>query len=194
MRTRTVVAALSGAVALSALVVPAAQAADKVQGDTKITSVTVNGGKDIVLGTTAKKKITITVTGTDPKGIKEGMAVLWHGKKFEPEHLDGVMAPPRESKCTKVNATTGTCKIVIDANPREIWNGTAGKWKVMAGLLANGRAEDHIIVNAYKTVSVKRAARLTVNASPEPVRKGKAITVAGALTRANWDTHKYAGY
>ncbi|MFD9881803.1 DUF5707 domain-containing protein [Streptomyces alboflavus] len=195
MRTRVTatVVAVSGALALSALAVPVAQAADSVKGDTKITKVVVNGGKDIVVGTSTKK-ITITVTGTDPKGIKDGMAILWRGAKFEPERLTGVVTPVDDAKCTKVDATTGTCKLVLNASPRALATGNAGSWKVMAGLLANGRAENHVIKETYKTVGVKRAAKLTVNASPEPVKKGKAITVAGALTRANWDTKKYAGY
>ncbi|GGO47037.1 calcium-binding protein [Streptomyces lasiicapitis] len=193
MRIRTTVAAVSGALALSALAVPAAQAADSVQGDTKITKVVVNGGKDIVIGTSTKK-FTVTVTGTDPKGIKDGMAVLWRGTKFEPGSLTGLLPPVGDAKCTKVDATTGTCKLNFKRSPSQLGNHHAGKWKVMAGLLAKGSAEDHAIVESYKTVNVKRAARLTVNATPEPVKKNKTITVSGALTRANWETRKYAGY
>ncbi|MFH8794907.1 DUF5707 domain-containing protein [Streptomyces sp. NPDC017941] len=194
IRTTTTVAALSGAVALSALAVPAAQAADSVQGSTRITKVVVNGGKDLVVGTSTKR-FTVTVTGTDPKGIKDGIALLWRGTKFEPELLTGVLAPGDEAKCTKVDATTGTCKLSFEASPREtLANRNAGQWKVLAGLLAKGSAEDHVVKETYKTVTVKRAAKLTVNASPEPVKKGRTITVAGALTRANWDTKKYAGY
>lgn len=33
-----------------------------------------------------------------------------------------------------------------------------------------------------------------MNASPEPVAKGKTITVSGKLTRASWDDRKYHGY
>jgi hypothetical protein len=36
--------------------------------------------------------------------------------------------------------------------------------------------------------------KLTVNAAPEPVKKGKTITVTGAPTRANWDAGKYSSY
>ena len=43
-------------------------------------------------------------------------------------------------------------------------------------------------------VKLQRLSKLTVNASPEPVKKGKTITVTGKLSRANWDTAKYAGY
>lgn len=31
-------------------------------------------------------------------------------------------------------------------------------------------------------------------APPEPIKKGKPLTVTGTLTRANWETSKYAGY
>ncbi|MER5297206.1 calcium-binding protein, partial [Streptomyces pharetrae] len=32
------------------------------------------------------------------------------------------------------------------------------------------------------------------NASPEPVRKGRTITVTGRLTRVSWETLTYGGY
>ncbi|GHE81012.1 hypothetical protein GCM10018785_56310 [Streptomyces longispororuber] len=193
MRISTTAAAVTGAVALSALAVPAAQALDSRQGDTKITKVVVNGGKDLVVGT-SRAKFVITVTGTDPKGIKEGIALVWHGKKYHPDHIDGLIAPQNEPTCVKVDATTGTCKVVVEADLRALRNSAAGTWKVLAGLLAKGSAEDHVVTDKYKTVKVKRAAKLTVDASPEPVKKGKALTVAGALTRANWETRRYAGY
>jgi len=41
---------------------------------------------------------------------------------------------------------------------------------------------------------VKRWAKATVNASPEPVTKGKTITVTGSLKRADWVKHTYTGY
>jgi hypothetical protein len=44
------------------------------------------------------------------------------------------------------------------------------------------------------TAQIKRAAKLTANATPEPVTKGKTLTVTGTLTRANWETGKYSGY
>ncbi|MGW6058357.1 DUF5707 domain-containing protein [Streptomyces sp. NPDC055189] len=213
MRIRATVAALTGTLALSALVVPAAQAADEpntpklapfianapadeVDGDTKITKVTVNGGKDIVVGTTEKKTVTIAVTATDPSGIKDAVAVLWHGTKLDEQHNDGSMVPTTEhGTCTVVNATTSTCTVKVVADPKtNIYsNVLAGKWKVWA--LAQGKDLDYVTQDAYPTsVSVKRAARLTTNASPEPIKKGKTLTVTGALTRANWDTLKYAGY
>ncbi|MCI3931427.1 calcium-binding protein [Streptomyces sp. AN091965] len=209
MRIRATVAAVSGALALSVLLAPAAQAAgpdfpvplkDAQKGDTKITKAVVNGGKDIVVGTTAKKKFTIAVTATDAKGVAGGGGLLWHGRKFDEQNLSGVLNPTADEKCKKLSATSATCTVTITVNPKASWdkNGLAnhmagGGWKLFAA--AGGTDDDYVIRTAYKTgIHLKRAAKLTVNASPEPVKKGKTITVAGALTRANWDTGRYAGY
>ncbi|SCF56508.1 hypothetical protein GA0115254_100718 [Streptomyces sp. Ncost-T10-10d] len=72
MHHRTTVADFAGALALSALTIPAAAQADDFSGDIRITKVVVNGGKDIVLGTTDVKTFTITVTATDDSGIEVG--------------------------------------------------------------------------------------------------------------------------
>lgn len=37
-------------------------------------------------------------------------------------------------------------------------------------------------------------AKLTTNASPEPVSAGTTLTVTGKLSRANWDDNAYHGY
>ncbi|WP_330458554.1 hypothetical protein [Streptomyces sp. NBC_00820] len=44
------------------------------------------------------------------------------------------------------------------------------------------------------TAQVKRAAKVTVNASPEPVVKGKRLAVTGRITRADWVRHTYTGF
>ncbi|MGV9882450.1 calcium-binding protein [Streptomyces sp. NPDC003006] len=213
MRIRATVAVLSGTLALSALALPAAQAADgpnlpklnalakaptdDAEGDTKITKVTVNGGKDIVVGTTEKKKFKIAVTATDPKGVIFGSAFLWHGTDFDSETgVDGALIPDNlEGKCVVVNATTSTCTVSVIADPRtDLYsNVLAGKWHVAA--TAGGKDGDFVSRDTLASdARVQRAAKLTTNASPEPVKKGKTLTITGALTRANWETHKYAGY
>ncbi|GGS04435.1 hypothetical protein GCM10010252_48800 [Streptomyces aureoverticillatus] len=225
MRIRPTVAAVSGALALSALAVPAAGAVDgpgtpdvsrfapraaadelpmeDIQiGDTKITKVVVNGGKDIVVGTTAKKKVTVAVTATDPAGINLGGGFLWHGKKFAESSVDGMLVPADSARptCTKLNTTTSTCSLPVTIDPKASLekNGlrnhlAGGGWNVYG--MATGKDQDLVIKTQLKTaVRVQRAAKLTTNASPEPVKKGKTITVSGVLTRANWDTKKYAGY
>ncbi|MGW6529894.1 DUF5707 domain-containing protein [Streptomyces venezuelae] len=217
MRIRATVAALSGTLALSALAVPAATAADGPQtpkldsfvaqapvaaaaGNSKITKVTVNGGKDIVVGTTEKKKVTVSVTATDPDGIQDAVGFLWHGSAFDPNSpgaIEGAIVPDdsvEHASCVKADATTSTCKVTVIADPKDniYGNELAGKWKVAVAVLDGANKET--FVDTYSHASVKRAARLTTNASPEPIKKGKTLTVTGALTRANWETSKYAGY
>ncbi|GGX31528.1 DUF5707 domain-containing protein [Streptomyces chryseus] len=210
MRIRATVAAVSGALALSAFAVPAAQAedapkagalsafagqapADDVVGDTQITNVVVNGGKDIVLGTTNPKTITVSVTATDPSGIQDAYVALWHGASAD--DVDGYVVPNEEAAtCTESSATTATCKLTITIDPQlDLYmNSLAGTWKVEAA--AQGKDEDFVWKDAYKTHRVQRFSKLTVDASPEPVVKGKTITVTGKLSRANWETSTYAGY
>jgi hypothetical protein len=71
-------------------------------------------------------------------------------------------------------------------------NTTAGTWKVRAS--ASGNDWDYVSKDVAATVKVRRYSKLTVNASPEPVKKGKTLSVTGKLTRANWETYKYVGY
>ncbi|MEU8957350.1 calcium-binding protein [Streptomyces sp. NPDC048518] len=164
-------------------------------GTAKITKVSVNGGKDVSIGTTEKKKFKVSVTATAPSGIAAGSAFIWHGP--DKNHADAVLAPEDfEGTCVVVNATTSTCTVTVVADPKaDIFANTAagGGWKVFANVGANDGTGAGV-EDAKADAGVLRAARLTTNASPEPVKKGKTLTVTGALTRANWETHKYAGY
>ncbi len=217
MRIRATVVAVSGALALSALAFPASAQADETPvarlaaspfgakakisravADTKITSVVVNGGKDITLGTTVPKTITATVTATDDSGIQDAIVYLWHGADID--HVDGYLGPDvsddtaQIAKCTKVNATTSTCKITFKVDPHyDLYkNDLAGTWKVAAAALA--KDYDSVDNDKFRTMHVQRVSTLNVNAAPEPVKKGKTITVTGKLARANWETYKYQGY
>jgi hypothetical protein len=216
MRIRATVAAVSGALALSAFVVPAAQAADApgaaalagsvrpntaksptdvTQGDTKISNVVVNGGKAVVFGTTTKKTFTVTFTASDNSGINMALAILYHGANIDDSDNGAV---PNENggekaSCTAVSSTTSNCKetFTIQAN-EQLLNAHAGTWKVWA--IAQGKDANYVQKDNAKSFYVQRASKLTVNAAPEPVKKGKTITVTGALTRADWQTGKYTGY
>ncbi|MGW0585496.1 hypothetical protein ACWD25_58760, partial [Streptomyces sp. NPDC002920] len=71
-------------------------------------------------------------------------------------------------------------------------NGLAGTWKVLAG--AQDANDDWTEIDVAGTAQFKRYAKVTVNASPEPVKKGRTVTVTGKLTRANWESGTYTGY
>ncbi|MET9023463.1 hypothetical protein ABZV93_26170 [Actinopolymorpha sp. NPDC004070] len=177
-RAAAMLAAAAATVGIAGLSAPAANAS--VYGDTEITGVTVNGGKSVVIGTTYAKTFKVTVRGRDDSGLASVDTDLTGpaGYFFK----DG-------TRCQ--SATSCTASYTID--PRvDLYNENAGTWYVGAWLDANDG--DFAYDERIGHFSLKRAANLTVNASPEPVKKGAPITVSGTLKRANWDTHHYAGY
>ncbi|MFD7405122.1 DUF5707 domain-containing protein [Streptomyces sp. NPDC059866] len=218
MRIRATVAAVTGALALSALAVPFAQADSRDAASLDrpsaaerfgtssaksafstaaavptVSNVTVNAGKNLVFGTTTVKTFTVSLTATHESGIADAYIDLWHGTDVETD-VDGYLGPNEEAAtCTASSATTSTCKLTItgDTYVDLLKNSLAGNWHVTAGVLSN---DGEIYWNDYyKTHKVQRASKLTVNASPEPVVKGKTITVSGKLSRANWETLTYSG-
>lgn len=214
---RATLGVVTGALALSALAVPAAQAdeapgvtavtraaqsaqadavrgpADDATGDTTISNVVVNGGKPVVLGPTTKKTFSVTFTAKDDSGIEWADVILWHGPDFD--NLDGgALANEDESVCTVVNSTTSTCKstFTVDADV-DLLNKLAGTWKVWA--IAQGTDADYVQKDNVKSFKIQRATQLTgTNASPEPIKRNKTLTITSKLTRANWETAKYQNF
>jgi hypothetical protein len=238
MRIRATVAAVSGALALSAFVAPAAHAADApkvpsdvaaafkaaqsatgktaytgtVDGepyalDASFSNVKVNKGKNIVVGTTnvVKVPVSFTLTHGSDVDIKADDFVaaidLYRGTSFEESDWDFVSG---DATCTASSATVASCTSTVEIDPVELVNDDAGTWKAAAFAVAfNGEdPSDPDLDNVGAVVQdpvgatfkLQRYSKLTVNASPEPVKKGKTITVTGKLSRANWDTGVYAGY
>ncbi|MFD7745024.1 DUF5707 domain-containing protein [Streptomyces sp. NPDC059698] len=219
MRIRATVAAVTGALALSAFAVPAAQADDgrswtvdrgftapqpsageksqrafaaTAYGNGTITSAVVNGGKPIAVGTKSKQTVPYTVTATDDSGIAGAAAFLWIGSSLDDEDSFGFDPNEKSISCKAVNATTTTCKGTITLDPAFLINSDATWWRVGAVAVAND--DEEVLRETASKVRVQRFSKLTVNASPEPVKKGKTITVTGKLTRANWETGTYKGY
>ncbi|MEU1510786.1 hypothetical protein ABZ490_01280 [Streptomyces sp. NPDC005811] len=197
MRIRSAVAVVSLATAVSASVVPAAaQAAARVPiGGSTFSNVAVNGGKDIVLGTTNRKTVTLTWTVTDPEGVAATWAFLWHGPNTD--DADGHLPQyPPAGTCTvsPTDPTVSACAMSFEVDPRRDLhrNSLAGTWNML--IEAQDATDDWTDDDVAATAKIKRNAKVTVNASPEPVKKGRTITVTGKLTRANWETHTYAGY
>ncbi|MFI8189661.1 hypothetical protein ACIF8T_12815 [Streptomyces sp. NPDC085946] len=224
MRIRATVAAVTGALALSALAVPAAQAgeaptyresaaaafaaahgtSDKAAFSTAaaaemdITFSNFKIAQAVKVGTTNKVSTTVTYTlthGADVDIHSEDFATgpyIYRGAFDTP---DNMLFGDYAATCTDTSATTATCKGNIDVYPAdgELLNAHAGTWK--GGALALDYVTgDYADQGGLGTTLVQRYSKLTVNASPEPVVKGKTITVTGKLSRANWETFKYAGY
>ncbi|MGW0995173.1 hypothetical protein ACWD5V_18080 [Streptomyces sp. NPDC002523] len=241
MRIRATVAAVTGALALSAFVVPAAHAAGtaKVPADTAAASkaahsahsatgksafaatadgtpyvlnatfsnVKVNSGKNIAVGTTNVVKVPVSFTLTHGADVNIHAAdfvsgvELYRGTSFD-EAIFFFDSNP--AACTDTSATVASCKATVAIDPYELLNEDAGSWKAAAFAVAfNGQDPENPADPSQIGVAVKdnaaafklqRYSKLTVNAAPEPVKKGKTVTVTGKLSRANWDDGLYHGY
>ncbi|MEU3824812.1 hypothetical protein AB0F36_05750 [Streptomyces sp. NPDC029080] len=229
MHLRATVAAVSGAVALSALALPAAHAADGGSsyrahvaealaqhapgrsartaaaapvGDLNVSFSGFRISKAIKVGTGARVSPVVTyklthgadVDITDPAFLTGPM--IYRGRAEDPVNIQGGEAP---ATCVETSATTATCKGRIDIDPREtgvdvkLRNSQAGTWHGAA--LAWDVDSDRMSLQfGLGSTLVRRNAVLTANAAPEPVKKGRTLTVTGRLTRADWQDHKYHGY
>ncbi|MEU0205038.1 hypothetical protein ABZ235_05495 [Streptomyces canus] len=200
MRIRALVLVASGAVALSALAVPAAQAATAGPAVT-FSSLKVNSGKNIVVGSTAMVTVSATYTVTKPATLSASSfqtgPVLYRGTTLG-ENSDDLLGGDAPGTCTASSSTVLKCTAKIQFRPKgsdedgDLINSEAGTWKL--GALAVNADNGVTWQGGLGTTHLQRRATLTVNASPEPVKKGKTITVTGKLARANWDTNTYAGY
>ncbi|MET9907227.1 hypothetical protein ABZZ74_10425 [Streptomyces sp. NPDC006476] len=244
MRIRATVAAVSGALAISAFALPAAHAAGagssyradvaKVREaavaasgrtafstaaadsdpepyplNATFSAVKINGGKAIVVSATGHVKVPFTYTmthGADVDITASDFATGAYVYKGDTQFYGDDPAT-----CTATSSTVATCKGVIDLYPGDdasdidLANADAGA--VKSGVLAialNGQDPSSpgfditkvglADQSPFASPNLQRRSTLTVDAAPEPVKKGRTITVTGKLSRANWDTNKYAGY
>ncbi|MFJ4713019.1 calcium-binding protein [Streptomyces sp. NPDC088785] len=190
MRFRTAATAACGTLTLLAVVAPAAHA-DSHKGDTRFTSVTFSRST-VNVGVSAAQTLTVTATAKDDSGISG----IYGGKLVSP---DRHIAFPDDGSCSRPTSTTMKCvwKYVLDANDSDDYadlrNAEAGTWVLDAEAAA--KDQDFYTLDSSKSVKVKRYAKLSVTkAGPEPVAKGRTLTVTGALTRADWNKNTYAGF
>ncbi|WP_326790404.1 hypothetical protein [Streptomyces sp. NBC_00151] len=177
--------------------------------DLSFSNVKVNSGRPIVVGTTNRVSVPVTYS------VKHAVSVDITADDFLLEveiyrgpydELGNVLFSDDAPSCTASSSTAATCKGTIDVYPQdELRNEDAGTWKAIGVAIAwNGvNPEDldpdwskvgSVYQDGLGTAKLQRYSKLTVNASPEPVTKGKTVTVTGLLSRANWDTGTYTGY
>nr|WP_241837426.1 hypothetical protein [Streptomyces sp. CB02115] len=187
---RAVVAGAAAAVFTGVAAVPAGAA----EGGVAFSRVTVNGGKPIVIG--VKEEVELYVTFRMATKIKHKSAPMVFPYRGKLSNMDTLWNSIITSDCRVVDKAKGICDfeewLSIDPRHYEFGNEDAGTWKTAAKLYLPKGAED--VDDENLPLQVKRATRVTVNAAPEPVVKGKTITVTGKVSRANWDTHTYQGY
>ena len=212
MRKLAIGAVVSGALALTGLAAPAALADSP---NLSFGAVTVNNGKPIVVGTQDTVTVPVAYSFTRPSDLvidyeKNFLGIaLYRGRLASPANgLDGsAKQPVCTTTATTETTVTQSCATKVTIDPREnlMSAADATTWKVAAVYghtsVDEDDSDDHIsFENGFDvwgnlgTAKLQRAARLTVNAAPEPVAKGGTLTVKGALTRANWETGSYTGY
>ncbi|MEV6993245.1 hypothetical protein AB0N87_29285 [Streptomyces sp. NPDC093228] len=180
-------------------------------------NVKVAGGKSAVtVGTSAIVHVpysfTLTATNVDISASDFVVGLdLYHGSVAAPS---ADLYGDRPATCSVTSSmsssekvvTVETCKGTVDIYPKyDLANSDAGtSWHSVAWAVAYngqnpGKPSDISKIGAasltgQRSPAVQRLSRLTVNAAPEPVKKGRTLTITGSLTRANWESHKYAGY
>ncbi|MQS39141.1 calcium-binding protein [Streptomyces katsurahamanus] len=209
MRTRATVAVATGALALTALAVPAAQADEQPSekalrsalaapfaaapaGNGTFSSVSVNGGKPVVLGVSAVKTFNLTFKASDRDRVYDALPMLWRGGTADKPDF-AYLTESKDGTAACGQATTVTCKAKFTINPEHLFlNDAAGTHNVaLASVDFNGSITRK---DKAKTFFLQRASKLSVDAAPEPVEKGESLTVKGTLSRANWETLTYQGY
>ncbi|MGW0184640.1 hypothetical protein ACWDV7_02625 [Streptomyces sp. NPDC003362] len=178
------------------VLVTATSAHSEGEGDVRVTKTVVNGGNNVIVGTSKTIKYPVAITIKDDSGVKG----LSHASTFYTGSTSGGnFAEWTDTDCVKKSSTTSVCTATMTIVPAWIAdssdsdsNKAAGVWQVNATVKANDG--DYWISDDIARYKVKRASKLTTNATPEPVAKGASLTVTGKLTRANWESLEYHGY
>lgn len=193
-RVRRSALLLTAATAAGLLLAPQAQAA---YNDTAFQSVTINGGKPVVVG--AEDPVTVPVTAQikeDSGGLATIDAKLVIGGHFF--FLEGEVG--HNMSCVRTTETVSTCTGTAVVAPQHLDNSSPGP--VYLGIF--GYADDgaqYLQYTSYLTyenlpgrsVPLLKQTALTVNATPEPVRKDGTLTVTGTLTRPDWQSRDVDG-
>ena len=191
-------------VGVSVVNVPTAHAADT---GIAVTGIVINEGKPVVIGTQKFVEPSLRFDvhllpgakslreysqrpflyrGNDPKKAFSGD----QGKAMIRSTTICYEEGARKERCE------GAFYFEVNAKWGEIrTNADAGTWKVGVEILVSkgGKIDDKYERRAL-TVSLRRAAKATIAATPDTLDKGRKISLTGKLTRANWDTRKVGPY
>jgi hypothetical protein len=141
-----------------------------------------------VLGTTHGKEMTVTtkVTNCDENGLNYTDVSWWINDGSNVSQLAFLDQ-------MSYSGSTITLKGKFYEKPSRLMNVNAGDAPTFVQVEEwySGRV---VRKKATPVLQFRRAVAVTTNATPEPVTKGKALTINGTVKRASWDTYKYSGY
>ncbi|MFJ8085955.1 hypothetical protein ACIQ6Y_35930 [Streptomyces sp. NPDC096205] len=196
-RAATVLTAAGTALASTLLMAPGAHAADS---DITFSDVVINKGKPIVLGTGAEIEVPMTYTLKTKVRLDSWQVSAYRGTYGQNSyHLAIGTIRWNCSQSSAGGYTFYDCDESLQVDPdmlpggRKLVNSDATVWKTAGlGIKVGGGYDDDLL--SY-TTRLKRASVIEgADAGPEPVTKGKPITIKGTLKRANWNTHRYDVY
>lgn len=206
-RRTAAVIATAGALALTVLNAPAAQAKDT---GIVLSDLVINNGKPIVVGTSRVVEPPISFNIALPAGYStsnpsryDAHPFLYRGNIAQAADTGVNYLGPGGYTCYEIDSQRARCEgaMYIDPPARNELdsNNDATNWKIGVFLRLYRAGDGPVVAEEYETrpgsVSLRRAAKLSVaDATPEPVTKGKKITLTGKLTRANWTTLKNGPY
>jgi hypothetical protein len=150
---------------------PAASNGDRVEVVKKLTRLSVNASPE-----PAAVGETLTVSGklTRATSASAKTAYVVYAGKTVDVYFDPAGAAPRAKVATVTTDSNGKFAKKFTAKTTGTWSAQFAGTSSYAAVRSNG---DNVVVSKKKT-------HLTVNASPEPVKKGGTVTVAGKLTHA----------
>ncbi len=174
-----------------------------------MSDIVINKGKPIVVGTSQVVEPPISFRIALPSGYStadpsryDAYPFLYRGSIATAADTGENYIGPGSYTCYETDSKHARCEgdLYIDPHPSRDHvdsNSDATTWKVGVSLRlwkADGGLKTGELETRSTTAQLKRAAKATTDASPEPVTKGRTITVTGRLTRANWSTKKYDAY
>lgn len=194
MRRRIAAAAVTGGLALTMFNAPAAHA--DLSDPARITGGTIHTDGDLVLGPDERTSFEVSFTAEDDSGITTDNAEV---NLLGPNGHVLAADPSPGPVCTPTSSTTSTCRFTftVDTGESRITNDWAGTWRLW-GLAApndwNSDTGQGLVTRSnLDTIRIKRRSQLTMDATPEPVRAGRTLSIIGALKFADWTGGGYTG-
>ncbi|MEO3976584.1 hypothetical protein [Streptomyces sp. CAU 1734] len=158
-------------------------AGDEQIGATRISKAVVNNGRPIEV--TGHEDFTARFTATDPSGIRAGGMYLYSGSHDNP----AAVLDLGTAECSRTGATSAICESERgfgDFRDSLGRNSLAGTWRLAAWAEANDGTSLTSLRSAG-AVRIRHNTEILVDAAPEPVVKGRTITVTGTLLRDDWE-------
>ncbi len=181
------------------LTAPAAHAAES---DISFSDVVINNGKPVVVGLSAEVEASLTYTVKSKVALDDWWVDAYRRTLGTDEYILAISTTRWSCRQSSAGGYTyrdcdETMTIDPDGMPggngNRLVNDDAAVWKTVGTAIRKNGSYDTDRLSA--TVRLQRASRIqSANATPEPVTKGKQITVTGTVQRANWSAHRYDNY